>query len=99
MIERIKEPGKLVLYFGAQSFMNVYMSFLMRKSVVIPSGTKIEETGEIVEKDLTGFPAGFALTALQQVISFAVFGVGFALFYFTPYKYVPKRLTSKFEFF
>jgi len=89
----------VVLYFGAQSFMNVYMSWLMRKSVVIAKGTTIEETGKVVGKDLTGFPAGFALTALQQVISFAVFIVYFACVYFTPYKYVPKQLNSKFEVF
>merc|ERR1719436_2404124 len=53
------------------------MSWLMRKSVVIPAGTKIESTGEVVEKDLTGLPAGFALTALQQVISFVVFLIFF----------------------
>merc|ERR550532_855342 len=75
------------------------MSWLMRKSVVISKGTTIEETGEVVDNDLTGFPAGFALTALQQVISFGVFIVFFAAVYFTPYKYVPKTLNSKFEVF
>lgn len=99
LIEKVKGPGKLVLYFGAQSFMNVYMSWLMRKSIVIPAGTMIEETGETPENDLTGFPAGFALTAMQQVISFAVFVIGFAAVYFTPYRYVPKALNSKFEVF
>jgi hypothetical protein len=99
MIERVKGPGKLVLYFGAQSFMNVYMSWLMRKSVVIPAGTTIESTQETVENDLTGLPAGFALTALQQVISFAVFLILFGVAYFTPYRYVPKALNSKFEVF
>merc|ERR1719464_2401989 len=75
------------------------MSWLMRKSVVISKGTTIEETGKVVDNDLTGFPAGFALTALQQVISFGVFIVFFAAVYFTPYKYVPKTLNSKFEVF
>merc|ERR550525_2002027 len=75
------------------------MSWLMRKSVVIEKGTTIETTGETVENDLTGFPAGFALTALQQVISFAVFILYFGAVYFTPYKYVPKQLNSKFEVF
>merc|ERR1719464_2188911 len=74
------------------------MSYLMRKSVVIPKGTTIEETGEAVDNDLTGFPAGFALTALQQVISFAAFVILFAALYFTPWKYMPKKLNSKFEF-
>merc|ERR1719367_1292409 len=75
------------------------MSWLMRKSVVIPAGTVIESTGKTVEKDLTGLPAGFALTALQQVISFAVFMFCFAAAYFTPHRYMPKPLNSKFEVF
>merc|ERR1719401_2205462 len=57
------------------------MSWLMRKSVVVPAGTKIESTGHVIEKDVTGLPAGFALTALQQVISFAVFLIVFAAAY------------------
>jgi len=106
LIEKIREYGKLVLYFGAQSFMNVYMSFLMRKSVVIPKDTTIEETGETIEKDLTGFPAGFALTALQQVISFLLFIVMLAgsqiIFLLTKDKnktYTPEKLKDKFAYF
>merc|ERR1719436_351382 len=75
------------------------MSWLMRKSVVVPAGTKIESTGHVIEKDVTGLPAGFALTALQQVISFVVFLVVFAAVYFTPHRYTPKTLNSKFEWF
>jgi len=95
--DKVKDYGKLVLYFGAQSFMNVYMSWLMRKSVVMEAGTKIEHTGETLEHDLTGIPAGFALTALQQVISFGVFIIYFCVAYFTPFRYVPKPLNSNFE--
>merc|ERR1719384_2584684 len=75
------------------------MSWLMRKSVVIHKGTQIESTGETIESDLTGFPAGFALTALQQVISFALFVLFFIAVYATPWRYTPKKLESKFEFF
>merc|ERR550532_1954000 len=75
------------------------MSWLMRKSVVIPAGTTIESTGKTVERNLTGLPAGFALTALQQVISFLVFLICFGAAYFTPHRYNLKPLTSKFEFF
>lgn len=104
--KEIKDYGKLVLYFGAQSFMNVYMSWLMRKSVVLPKGFVIKEaeTGPMgmtdavrLENDLTGIPAGFALTALQQVISFLVFIVYFASVYFTKYRYMPKPLTTNFD--
>merc|ERR1719150_1756663 len=78
------------------------MSWLMRKSVVIPAGTTIESTGETVDKDLTGLPAGFALTALQQIISFVVFVVGFGIYYAVQRArgendgYFPKILESKF---
>merc|ERR1719422_1777160 len=75
------------------------MSWLMRKSVVIHKGTLIENTGETIESDLTGFPAGFALTALQQVISFGLFVLFFVAVYATPWRYTPKKLESKFEFF
>merc|ERR1719210_2956094 len=46
-----------------------------------------------------GCPAGFALTALQQIVSFLMFMVFFAATYFTPYRYTPKKLNSRFEVF
>merc|ERR550532_1855442 len=88
--------GKLVLYFGAQSFMNIYMGWVMRTSVTVPAGRDIGG-GKVLEKNLTGCPAGFALTAFQQVISFFVFMVFFAAVYFTPYRHTPKKLNSRFE--
>eukprot|EP00405_Crypthecodinium_cohnii_P016391 CAMPEP_0206445764 /NCGR_PEP_ID=MMETSP0324_2-20121206/15714_1 /ASSEMBLY_ACC=CAM_ASM_000836 /TAXON_ID=2866 /ORGANISM="Crypthecodinium cohnii, Strain Seligo" /LENGTH=483 /DNA_ID=CAMNT_0053914065 /DNA_START=122 /DNA_END=1573 /DNA_ORIENTATION=+ len=89
--------GKLTLYFGAQSFMNIYMGWVMRTSVTVPAGTVIN--GEVLKTDLTGCPAGFALTAMQQVISFIVFVVFFLVVYWTPYRYTPKKLNSGFEVF
>merc|ERR1719382_1601142 len=91
--------GKLVLYFGAQSFMNIYMGWVMRPSVTLPAGTFIQATNSTLTTDLTGCPAGFALTAMQQVISFVVFMIFFASVYFTPYRYTPKKLGSGFEVF
>jgi len=90
--------GKLVLYFGAQSFMNIYMGWVMRTSVTVPAGTVLE-SGIVLDKNLTGCPAGFALTAMQQIISFAVFLIFFSSVYFTPYRYTPKKLGSAFEVF
>merc|ERR1712130_302961 len=64
--------------------------------------------GETVQEDLTGLPAGFALTALQQIISFAVFVVGFGIYYIVQRVriggndydgYFPKILDSRFEVF
>jgi len=97
MFEQVKTVGKLVLYFGAQSFMNIYMGWVMRTSVTVPAGTYIETTNTTLTADLTGCPAGFALTAFQQVISFIVFMIFFASVYFTPYKYMPKPLNTRFE--
>mmetsp|Transcript_60778 Transcript_60778/g.199032 ORF Transcript_60778/g.199032 Transcript_60778/m.199032 type:complete len:442 (-) Transcript_60778:16-1341(-) len=98
-VETTKTVGKLVLYFGAQSFMNMYMGWVMRTSVTLEAGTFISATNTTLERDLTGCPAGFALTAMQQVISFFVFMLFFSAVYFTPYRYVPKRLESWFEVF
>jgi len=96
-IPKVATTGKLVLYFGAQSFMNIYMGWVMRTNVTVPKGTKIGD--EVLEADLTGCPAGFALTAFQQVISFVIFMVFFGAAYFTPYRYTPKKLNTMFEVF
>merc|ERR1719330_444406 len=66
-----KTVGTLVLYFGAQSFMNIFMSWCLGTHVTIPQGTIVN--GQMLEQDLKGCPAGFALTALQQVVSFIIF--------------------------
>merc|ERR1719210_824633 len=63
--------GTLVLYFGAQSFMNIFMSWCLGTHVTIPQGTIVH--GQVLENDLKGCPAGFALTALQQGVSFIIF--------------------------
>merc|ERR1719476_1056475 len=67
----LRTVGTLVLYFGAQSFMNIFMSWCLGTHVSIPQGTVVN--GEPLAKDLKGCPAGFALTALQQVVSFIFF--------------------------
>merc|ERR1740120_538377 len=63
--------GTLVLYFGAQSFMNIFMSWVLGTHVSVPQGTEVN--GDVLQQDLKGCPAGFALTALQQVVSFIIF--------------------------
>lgn len=66
----------------------------MRTSVTLPAGTYIESTQYTLTDDLTGCPAGFALTAMQQVISFVCFSIIYILVYFTPYRYTPKTLSG-----
>merc|ERR1711990_717932 len=46
-----------------------------------------------------GAPVGFALTAMQQVISLICFLLLFAALYATPYKITPKTINSKYEVF
>jgi len=97
-VPKVADVGKLVLYFGAQSFMNIFMGWVMGTQVTVPQGTTLP-SGEVLSADLKGCPAGFALTAMQQIVSFVVFCLYFAAVYFTPYKYTPKKLNSKFEVF
>jgi len=66
--------------------------------VTVPKGTVLDD-GRVLEHDLTGCPAGFALTAMQQMVSFVVFCIYFVAVYFTRFRYVPKKLTTKFEVF
>lgn len=94
---RVAMYGKLVLYFGAQSFMNIFMSWLSGTHVIISAGTQLE-SGKILEKDLKGCPAGFALTALQQVVSFIVFLVYFGYKSTTSTPYVLKELKTYKEY-
>merc|ERR550532_3216055 len=86
--------AKLVLYFGAQSFMNIFMSWVLKIHETIPAGTMITKgDGQFELQDsLTGCPAGFALTALQQVVSFILFLLFFIAVYWTPKRYMPKKL-------
>merc|ERR1740122_133949 len=95
---KVADAGKLVLYFGAQSFMNIFMGWVMGTHVTVPKGTTLED-GQIMKHDLTGCPAGFALTAMQQMVSFVVFMIYFGAVYFTPYRYTPKKLNTLFEVF
>lgn len=95
-VESVAMWGKLVLYFGAQSFMNIFMSWALGTHVTIPQGTVLK-SGKVLESDLKGCPAGFALTALQQMVSFVLFAIYFCGAYFTPYRYTPKQLKTPFE--
>merc|ERR550532_2259324 len=97
-VPKVATVGKLVLYFGAQSFMNIFMGWVFRTNVTVPKGFPLGDD-KVLEHDLHGCPVGFALTAMQQVISFVLFLVLFAALYFTPYKIVPKKITTKSEVF
>lgn len=91
--QSVSTVGKLVLYFGAQSFMNIFMGWVFRTHVTLPQGYQLPN-GETLMEDLHGCPVGFALTAMQQVISFLCFIVVYGLLYFTPYRIETKKISS-----
>lgn len=95
---RAKPVGRLVLYFGAQSFMNIFMGWLFRTRVTVSKGYQLP-SGDVLESDLHGCPVGFALTAMQQIISFSCFAVLYGCLYLTRYRIVTKQVTSCYEVF
>ena len=90
---KVAIAGKLVLYFGAQSFMNIFMGWIFRTHVTVPKG-KMLTGGETLQDDLHGCPVGFALTAMQQFISFFCFLILYAALYATPHRITPKKISS-----
>jgi len=80
--EATKLLGKLALFFGAQTFMNLYMKAVLSKSVVSN------------ELGMAGVPAAFAITAIQQLVSFVLLGIGTLGSQLTPWAYTPKKLTT-----
>merc|ERR1719331_1082531 len=90
---KVATVGKLVLYFGAQSFMNIFMGWIFRTHVTLPAGTMMNGV-VVIDKDLHGCPVGFALTAMQQFISFFCFIILYLALYATPHRITPKRIDS-----
>eukprot|EP00435_Cladocopium_sp_Y103_P038206 s73_g10.t1 len=80
-------PAVLAVYFGAQAGFSLYMK-------VVLSNTTISQ-----ELNIDGIPAGFLVTAIQQVVAFIVLLVVVAVLYVTPYRYTPRRLNSWSEVF
>merc|ERR1719410_272107 len=95
-VPKVATIGKLVLYFGAQSFMNIFMGGVFRTHVTVPKG-KIAGSDVVLDEDLHGCPVGFALTAMQQLISFFCFLILYVALLYTPYKIEPKKISSKKE--
>lgn len=85
--ERSALPGKLSMFFGAQTLMNLYMKEVLSNTVV----SEVE--------GLEGIPGSFIVTAIQQIVAFFLFVVVLIIAQFTPYKYTPRRLTRPTEWF
>lgn len=95
---KVAELGKLVVYFGAQTGMNLYMKDVLSNSVVESPQTALSE-GVLLHHNLQGMPAAFAITAIQQFMAFVLFGIFLAVTHYTSFRYSPKRLTTSREFF
>lgn len=89
----IADWGKFLVYFGAQTGMNLYMKDVLSNSVVETSQEALAR-GVVIHKDLTGMPAGFAITAIQQIMAFGLFSCFLLVSQFTSCKYTPKTLGS-----
>lgn len=78
--------GLLAIYFGAQAGFSLYMKVVLSNAVIS------EELG------IKGIPAGFLVTAIQQIVAFLVLALIVAVLYFTPWRYTPRKLNSFKEF-
>jgi len=74
--------GLLALYFGGQAGFTLYMKVVLSNNVVS------EQLG------IKGVPAGFLVTAIQQVIAFLILSVIVLVLWFTPWAYTPRKLTN-----
>ncbi|CAE7944398.1 unnamed protein product [Symbiodinium necroappetens] len=79
---QLTTAGILAIYFGAQAGFTLYMKVVLSNSVIS------QELG------IDGVPAGFLVTAVQQVVAFIVLAIIVAAMYCTPYRYTPRPLKS-----
>jgi hypothetical protein len=66
MAGKLKTPGLLLVFFGAQTAMNMYMKAVFSSSVVWANP-------DVGDSPWLGFQASFFVTAMQQVGSFVIF--------------------------
>jgi len=82
-VEATKLFGKVLLFFGAQTFMNLYMKAVLSNSMVSQ------------ELHMRGFQAPLVLTALQQLVGFCLLALGILVSQLTPWAYRPHTIVSK----
>mmetsp|Transcript_88600 Transcript_88600/g.223116 ORF Transcript_88600/g.223116 Transcript_88600/m.223116 type:complete len:591 (+) Transcript_88600:121-1893(+) len=75
--------GLLMIYFGVQTGLNLYMKIVLSNAVVSK------------ERGMKGIPGAFLITALQQVVSFAMLAPIILALWPTPWRYTPKPLNSR----
>jgi len=79
----LRTPAQLLLFFGAQNFMNLYMK------AILSSRTVSEEL------NMRGFQAPLVLTALQQLVGFLFLASAISVSQLTPWAYRPQAIVSK----
>ncbi|CAE7702903.1 unnamed protein product [Symbiodinium pilosum] len=77
-----RTPGMLATYFAGQSSFALYMKLVLSEETVSR------------ELNLRGMPAAFLVTAIQQVVAFFSLALVMSLLYFSPYRYIPRKLKS-----
>jgi hypothetical protein len=75
----------LVMFFGAQSFVNIYMKAILSDAIID------------AELKMRGFQGPLIMTALQQLVTFVCLWTLVGLSQFTPWKYRPRPLTKTSE--
>jgi len=81
-VPRTRLIGLLIVYFGVQTGLNLYMKVVLSSAVVS------------TEKDMKGIPGAFLITGLQQVVSFLICVPMLGILWMTPWRYTPKPLTT-----
>mmetsp|Transcript_44520 Transcript_44520/g.118143 ORF Transcript_44520/g.118143 Transcript_44520/m.118143 type:complete len:464 (-) Transcript_44520:40-1431(-) len=80
---QFRTVGQLLLFFGAQAFMNLYMKSILSNQVVS------------TELHMQGFQAPLALTGVQQLVGFLALLAMVGVSQLTPWAYKPRRLESQ----
>jgi len=78
----MRTVGLLSIYFGVQTGLNIYMKAVLSEAVVSP------------ERHMKGIPGAFLITAIQQLVSFAMLIPCLIILWPTPWRYTPKPLNS-----
>lgn len=82
LFEKSRTGGRLLCFMGAQTAMGLYMKDVLSNSLVSEA------------QHLRGLPAGFAVTAIQQMTCCVLMLIYTAVSQATTVKYTPKQLSS-----
>jgi len=80
--QRLAPISSHLIFFGAQSFMNLYMKMTLSQVKLTVDGT------------MQGIPAPYLLTASQQCVSFLLLLVLIPISFMTPWKFKPTPVTT-----